>query len=283
MATKTCGVCGATSAAEFCDLCGSRMPAEGAGSKGPTASAPPAPTPVLTPRPPSTYARPVSSRPPALLTSRKPPKTGLVLGAIAVGVVVLVVWAINANQPTTPTARPATITTTAAAGSTTATRAMTGQNPGTTSTSTGLRTTSGQTTEQVAREELTQEVQSYTVTTDNHYLVELAAKWVGATDPQLMAANGTHTFYASDILAEYRILKANYGYSVHLVLASGFGKQTVNSKIPAGEPLYVTIYDPGTLAGKSGADSWCSSQFPGLTGASLDNVCLTRPASPPHT
>jgi len=282
MATKTCGVCGATSAAEFCDLCGSRMPAEGAGSKGPTASAPPAPTPVLTPRPPSTYARPLSSRPAVILTSPKPPKTRLVLGAIVVGVVVLVVWAINASQPATPTARPATIATTATAGSTMATRAMTGQNPGT-STSTGLQTTSGQTTEQVARGELTQEVQSYTVTTDNHYLVELAAKWVGATDPLLTAANGTHTFYATDILAEYRNFKANYGYPVHLVLASGFGKQTVNSKIPAGEPLYVTIYDPGTFAGKSGADSWCSSQFPGLTGASLDNVCLTRPASPPHT
>ena len=222
-----------------------------------------------------------ASRPAAVLTSYPARNRGLVVGAIAVGVVVLVVWAVVANQPPAPTAQPASRTSVAAQ-TTTTTRVATGQNPQTAPASTGLQTNSGQTTEDLAREELNQEVQSYTVTTDNHYLVELAAKWVGATDPQLTAANGSHTFYASDILAEYRSLKSSYGLSVHLVLSAQFGKQSVNSKIPAGEPLYITIYDPGTFAGKSDADSWCSAQFPGLTGASLQNVCLTHPATPPH-
>ncbi len=133
-----------------------------------------------------------------------------------------------------------------------------------------------------ARRLLNSEVASYAVRTDDHYLVELSAKWVGAYDPSQTAANGTSTFYAPDILAEYRGLKARFGPNVHLVLASTFGKQAVNPKIPAGEPLYVTIYDPGSFSGQPAATAWCAASFPGFSGAALDNVCLPRPASPAH-
>jgi hypothetical protein len=215
-------------------------------------------------------------------TGPRSSKRGLVLGAAAIVVLAGIVWAVVANLPANPSALPPSATTLAPAPRATSTSVATGRNPDNPSSSIASQTSAALTTEDLARQQLNQEVQLYGVTTDNHYLVELAAKWVGATDPQLTAANGSHTFYASDILTEYRTIKALYGSSVHLVLSSQFGKQTVNSKIPAGEPLYVTVYDPGTFAGKDSAASWCSAQFPAVSGASLDNLCLVRPASPPH-
>lgn len=141
---------------------------------------------------------------------------------------------------------------------------------------------SGAVTESAAHDWLDTQASSYRVTTDGHYLVELSAKYVGAYDPQLTAANGTHTFYFTDIVAEYQQLRDRFGSDVHLVRSTQYGKQTANSKVPAGESIYVTVYDPGTFAGKDSAQSWCQSRFPSLTGSTLDNVCLARQVSAPH-
>jgi hypothetical protein len=232
---------------------------------------------------PAGYSSQPSPYPMVPPAAARPAKRWLIPGVAVVGVIGAIIWAIIANVPAAPTALPSSGTTVAVATRSSTSSATTEKVPAAPATSVAIPTSPSLTAEDLARQELNQEVQLYVVNTDNHYLVELAAKWVGATDPQLTAANGSHTFYASDIMAEYRTIKAQYGSSVHLVLSSTFGKQTVNGKIPQGEPLYVTVYDPGTFDGKDSAVSWCSAQFPQASGASLDNLCLARPASPPHT
>ncbi|QGF23375.1 hypothetical protein [Raineyella fluvialis] len=137
-------------------------------------------------------------------------------------------------------------------------------------------------TEQEARSWLESESSTYRVTTDDHYVIALSAKYVGATDPQLTAANGTHTFMFRDIVAEFQSLRSRFGSDVHLVKSTSFGKQNANANVPAGESIYVTVYDPGTFLSKEAGQAWCARNFPDLSGASLDNVCLPRVASVPH-
>lgn len=133
-----------------------------------------------------------------------------------------------------------------------------------------------------ARAWLETESTSYPLNTDGHYLVALASKYAGVTDPRQTAANGTQTFMYVDIVAEYKGLQTRFGTDVHLVKSTSFGKQVTISGLPAGESLYVTIYDPGTFGSKESADQWCATQFPSLSGDDLKNVCFPRQASPPQ-
>ncbi len=133
-----------------------------------------------------------------------------------------------------------------------------------------------------ARAQLRELSTRHSLTTDGHYLVELSAKFVGCYDPQLTAQNGTHTFYATDIVAEHLELANRFGPDVHMFDSRTFGKQTVNRNKPPTEEIWVTVYDPGTFPTKASVASWCTANFPGLSGDALDNVCLTRMATPPH-
>lgn len=157
--------------------------------------------------------------------------------------------------------------------------------PTTTSTISGtsdISGTAGPLSESSAKLWLESESVSYSVTTDGHYLVQLSAKYYGVIDPHQIAANGSHTFSYADIVSDYEGYRARYGSDIHLVRSTQFGKQSTNPDIPAGEPLYLTIYDPGTFSSKDAADAWCESTFPSLSGSVLDNACLARSASAPH-
>lgn len=148
---------------------------------------------------------------------------------------------------------------------------------------TGSSTTSGTLTETSAKSWLAMESTSYSVDTDGHYLVQLSAKYYGLIDPQQTAANGSHTFLYADIVSDYQRYRERYGSDIHLVRSTQFGKQSSNSDVPDGESMYLTIYDPQTFGSKDAAESWCESAFPALSGATLDNACLARSASAPHS
>ena len=117
--------------------------------------------------------------------------------------------------------------------------------------------------------------------TDGRWAVQLSSKWKGVTDPGLTAANGSHTFYLADVVAEHQQLRQRFGGAVMLVQSTDFGKQYTYPSKPPGEPIWVTVIDLG-YPGQSAAQGWCSASFPGLNGDALKNVCYPRQLTPPH-
>jgi CHAT domain len=115
------------------------------------------------------------------------------------------------------------------------------------------------------------------LSTDSHWVIQLASKWNGVTDPRT-----SKTYQTTDILEEVQNLKAKFRNNVILVQSTDLGLQRTYPNKPAGEPLWVVLYDPGTFSASRDADAWCASTFPALTGDSLRNVCLPRKAEPPH-
>lgn len=115
---------------------------------------------------------------------------------------------------------------------------------------------------------------------DGRWVAQVASKSVGITDPLQVAANGTHTFYAVDILAESQSARAAASDpSKALVLQSlDFGKRSVYRD---GQPFWVTLVDEGFRSSDE-VEQWCARAFATLTPEQLANACAARTLSPPH-
>jgi hypothetical protein len=115
---------------------------------------------------------------------------------------------------------------------------------------------------------------------DGRWVAQLASKSVGITDPLQTAANGTHTFYAGDILAEVANAQAEVGGSsqLYVLWSTDFGKR---STAPDGSPYWTTVADAG-FAGQDNVTEWCSVTFPGLPADQLADQCAPRQLVPPH-
>ncbi|MDG4762713.1 hypothetical protein O7632_01070 [Solwaraspora sp. WMMD406] len=111
------------------------------------------------------------------------------------------------------------------------------------------------------------------------YVAQLASKSVGIVDPQQVAENGSHVFYASDILAEHERLRREHEASapVALLLSTDYGKR----QLYAGQPLWITIA-VGDFTSADEVTSWCADRFPYLSAAALDNQCVARKLEPPR-
>lgn len=114
------------------------------------------------------------------------------------------------------------------------------------------------------------------------WIVQLASKWHGIQDPNQVAASGTNTFTVQDILAEHEALRDKFGGSIRLLASTDLGKQSTYPGKPAGEVLWVTIFDPGSFGSKDAATVWCTRQFPSLSADALKNVCYPKQATAPH-
>ncbi|WP_327037965.1 hypothetical protein [Micromonospora maris] len=116
-----------------------------------------------------------------------------------------------------------------------------------------------------------------TVSLAGQYVAQLASKTVGIVDRNQFAANGSHTFYAEDILAEHLDLRNRFDgeTQVVLLLSTDYGRQ----QLYEGEPLWITLaLPPGSS--KEAVARWCANQFPQLTGTDLDNQCVPRRLNP---
>ncbi|MGC5031045.1 hypothetical protein [Micromonospora sp. DT229] len=116
-----------------------------------------------------------------------------------------------------------------------------------------------------------------TVSLDGRYVAQLASKTVGIVDPNQIAANGSNTFYAQDIVAEHLDLRNRFDGAtrVILLLSTDYGRQ----QLYGGEPLWITFaLPPGSS--KEAVARWCANQFPQLTGTDLDNQCVPRRLNP---
>ncbi|MEW2475942.1 hypothetical protein AB0875_19310 [Micromonospora gifhornensis] len=116
-----------------------------------------------------------------------------------------------------------------------------------------------------------------TVSLAGQYVAQMASKTVGIVDRNQIAANGSHTFYAEDILAEHLDLRNRFDgeTQVVLLLSTDYGRQ----QLYEGEPLWITLaLPPGSS--KEAVARWCANQFPQLTGTDLDNQCVPRRLNP---
>jgi hypothetical protein len=115
---------------------------------------------------------------------------------------------------------------------------------------------------------------------DGRWVAQLSSKSVGITDPLQTAANGTHTFYAADILAELQDIHATVGGSAALYLLWGtdFGKRSTAAD---GSPYWTTLADGG-FASEDDVTAWCAATFPGLPADALADQCAARQLNPPH-
>jgi hypothetical protein len=110
------------------------------------------------------------------------------------------------------------------------------------------------------------------VTFDGRYVAQVASKNPGTYDRFQSTANGSHTFQATDILAEYQQLRDDLGGSrVVLLKSTDFGKH----QLYHGAPLYVTFY-LGHFGSAAAVRSWCASTFPNLSSDALADQCAVR-------
>ncbi|MBM2620296.1 hypothetical protein JIG36_32760 [Actinoplanes sp. LDG1-06] len=110
------------------------------------------------------------------------------------------------------------------------------------------------------------------------YVAQLASKTPGIKDPLQLAADGTHTFRATDILLEHQRLRADPQFDdaqIVLLKSTTFGKR----QLYRGQPLYITFAIAG-FDEKNDVLGWCSNHFPGYSGDSLLNLCTARRLQP---
>ncbi|MGW3859357.1 hypothetical protein [Micromonospora arida] len=119
-----------------------------------------------------------------------------------------------------------------------------------------------------------------TVSLDGGYVAQLASKTVGIVDPHQVAENGSHTFYAQDILAEHSRLRQMFAgeTQVVLLLSTDYGRQQLHE----GQPLWVT-FALVPDSSKEGVVAWCATQFASLSAEALENQCAPRRLNPRGT
>jgi hypothetical protein len=118
------------------------------------------------------------------------------------------------------------------------------------------------------------------VVLDGRWVAQVASKNVGVTDPLQTALNGSHTFYAVDILAESQSIVSRVGdpTKVYVLWGTDFGKR---SQAPDGSPYWTTIVDAG-YASHDNVLAWCKVTFPELTPQQLADTCAPRQLTSPH-
>lgn len=115
---------------------------------------------------------------------------------------------------------------------------------------------------------------------DGRWVAQVASKWVGVSDPLQTAANGSHAFQATDILAESQAArtKVDDPSKVYVLWGTDFGKRSTG---PNGAPIWVTLVDAG-YASQDNVTQWCQVKFPNLTAQQLADTCAPRQLTPPH-
>lgn len=114
---------------------------------------------------------------------------------------------------------------------------------------------------------------------NSQWVAQLSSKYVGVSDPLLTAANGTHTFYATDIVAEFeQIAQSVTSVQVVLLDSRTYGKQ----QLIDGKNLWVTFGLSDYFTSEDDVLSWCAGEFPYLEGRERLNVCMPTRLKPPN-
>jgi hypothetical protein len=118
------------------------------------------------------------------------------------------------------------------------------------------------------------------VVLDNRWVAQVASKSVGIIDPLQTAQNGTHTFFARDILAESLAARGTVGdpSRVYVLWATDFGKRSTAAD---GSPYWVTLVDAGFTSADD-VQTWCAQTYPTLSPQQLADTCAARQLNAPH-
>lgn len=112
---------------------------------------------------------------------------------------------------------------------------------------------------------------------NGRWVAQLASKYVGVNDPLQETVEGSHTFAAKDILAEHMRLRSTTDATRVLLLDSrSYGKHTGYN----GQPIFVTVALDPAFTDADAVQAWCEAQYPGKSGAALENVCLPSRLTP---
>lgn len=109
---------------------------------------------------------------------------------------------------------------------------------------------------------------------DGRYVVKLASKVAGTTDPLQTTASGSHTFGWADVQAEYEQIRRHPGFGTATVLmtrSDRIGKARVD---PASRvAYYVTIADIGATS-RSDVTAWCRQVYATDSDTVRNNKCM---------
>jgi len=104
------------------------------------------------------------------------------------------------------------------------------------------------------------------------WVAQLSSKSVGIEDPLQTAANGTHAFFAVDILAEHNQLKARVrDATVILADSTTYGSRRTDT---GGRPYWRSLALSPAFTSEEAVAAWCRATFAELTGAALENQCV---------
>lgn len=119
------------------------------------------------------------------------------------------------------------------------------------------------------------------VTLDGRWVAQVASKSVGITDPLQTAQNGSHTFYATDILAESLRARqlVDSPSKVYVLWGTDFGK---SSGAADGSPYWITLVDAG-YASQDNVTRWCHVTYSQLPPQQLADTCAPRQLTLPHS
>jgi hypothetical protein len=279
---RFCGSCGRPLGAldRNCGYCGWPVPQQPPAE--PAAPGAPVPPWAMTPGSYPAGAPMPSPVPPA----RPPGNRGLLVATLVVGVVVVAlvaglgVWylagrhrdstaatapspdplpAVTSQSPSTPTVQPST--------------------PTPTPRRTPTRTPSAQAAA-LAQLKAIRSRDLSSLTLDGRWIDVLAAKSDGITDHRQPNFAVDDIFHYPDILAEHERLRNDPALGGHVYLLTGtdFGQRSKH----AGKTLWTTIYDD-SFTSKADAQESCRRLYPGLSGDRLDDHCLARRLTRPHS
>lgn len=228
---------------------------------------------------PAGPARFAPAPPPPPPPSPRPRRTGLVIGIVAAVLVLAIaggVAAVLLLRPRTTTATPPVAPTTEVPlPEATTARAEPAQPTPEWSPTPSPTPDADEVAAATLRERSGRDAAS--VAFEGQWVAQLASKYVGVRDPYQTAANGTHTFYAADILAESDALASRVsGARVVLLDSTTYGKHFSHD----GEPLWVTMALSPGFASKDDVLAWCAGQFPELSGKALTNQCMPNRLNP---
>lgn len=109
------------------------------------------------------------------------------------------------------------------------------------------------------------------------WVAQLASKYLGVNDPLQQTVEGSHTFYAKDILAEHMALRYSTGAQQVVLLNSlTYGKKTGYN----GKPIWVTVALDPSFDSEESVEAWCKNLYPKMSGEELRNSCFATRLKP---
>lgn len=131
--------------------------------------------------------------------------------------------------------------------------------------------------EAVRRITVESEQDGSSVTLHGQWAAQLASRFVGMVDPDVVTSSGSHTLTAKDILAEHVSLhERTIGTTLLLLDSRSYGQH----RSYKGDPYWVTLALDDSFTDEAAVEAWCEAEFPTLSRTDRNNYCLSARLTP---